>query len=44
MMGPIVGKLLAEYIADGKPSMDIEHYNFRRFARGELLTEKAVIG
>ena len=44
MMGPIVGKLLAEYIADGRPSIDIEHYNFRRFARGELLTEKAVIG
>jgi sarcosine oxidase subunit beta len=44
MMGPIVGRLLAEYIADGKPSIDIEHYNFRRFARGELLTEKAVIG
>jgi len=44
MMGPIVGRLLAEYIADGKPSIDIEHYNYRRFARGELLTEKAVIG
>ena len=44
MMGPIVGRLLAEYIADGRPSIDIEHYNFRRFARGELLTEKAVIG
>ncbi|MEN6388511.1 MAG: FAD-binding oxidoreductase [Candidatus Cryosericum sp.] len=44
MMGPIVGRLLAEYIADGKPSIDIDHYNFRRFARGELLTEKAVIG
>lgn len=44
MMGPIVGRLLAEYVADGKPSIDIEHYNFRRFARGELLVEKAVIG
>jgi sarcosine oxidase subunit beta len=44
MMAPVVGKLLAEYIADGKPSIDIEPYNFRRFARGELLIEKAVIG
>jgi sarcosine oxidase subunit beta len=44
MMAPIVGRLLAEYIADGKPSIDIEPFNVRRFARGELLIERAVIG
>lgn len=33
-IGPAVGKLLAELIVDGKPSIDIEHLSYGRFAEG----------
>jgi sarcosine oxidase len=31
-MGPITGRLMAETIADGKPSLDIGNLRFARFA------------
>ena len=45
MMGPIVGKLLAEWIVDGKVSIpQAERLTFRRIKEGRLIHEKAVIG
>ncbi|HLZ07787.1 MAG TPA: FAD-binding oxidoreductase, partial [Chloroflexota bacterium] len=36
--GPIVGRLLAEWALDGRPSMDIGELGLDRFARGKLIT------
>jgi len=44
MMGPIVGKLIAELIVYGKPSISIDTLRLERFEKGELIFEKAVIG
>jgi glycine/D-amino acid oxidase-like deaminating enzyme len=33
-MGPIVGRLVAELIVDGKPSLDIHGFRFSGFAEG----------
>jgi len=44
MMGPIVGKLIAELIVYGKPSVPIDALKLERFERGELIYERAVIG
>jgi sarcosine oxidase subunit beta len=44
MMAPIVGKLIAELIAKGKPSEALEPYNLRRFKSGHLLDETMIIG
>jgi len=45
MMGPITGKLLAEWILDGKPSVpEAENLTFKRIVEGRLIEEKAVIG
>lgn len=33
-MGPIAGRLVAELIVDGKPSLDIHGFRFSRFAEG----------
>lgn len=44
MMGPIVGKLIAEYIVYDKPSIPIDSLSLERFEKGELIYEKAVIG
>ena len=33
-MGPIVGRLLAEWIDDGQPSLDLAAFRLRRFADG----------
>jgi glycine/D-amino acid oxidase-like deaminating enzyme len=35
-MGPIVGRLVAELITDGKPSLDLRAFRFARFAEGQL--------
>jgi glycine/D-amino acid oxidase-like deaminating enzyme len=35
-MGPIVGRLLAELIVDGKPSIDIDHLSYSRFPEGRI--------
>ncbi len=37
---PVTGRLIAEIILDGKPSLDIAPLAFERFARGELLRSK----
>jgi glycine/D-amino acid oxidase-like deaminating enzyme len=33
-MGPIAGRLVAELIVDGKPSLDLHGFRFSRFAEG----------
>ncbi len=43
MFGPITGKLIAELILTGKTSIPIHMLNFRRFERGELIREPAVV-
>ncbi len=45
MMGPIVGRLIAEWIIDGKPSLpQAERLTLRRIKEGKLIYEKAVVG
>jgi sarcosine oxidase subunit beta len=44
MIHPMVTKLLAEYIIDGKTSIDIEPLNLRRYTSGEMIQEKNVVG
>lgn len=43
-MGHITGRLLAESIVDGKPSIDISKCDLGRFQRGELIPEPGIIG
>ena len=33
-IGPIAGRLMAELIADGKPSLDLQAFRYARFADG----------
>ena len=35
-LGPIAGRLVAELIVDGKPSLDISGFRFSRFAEGAI--------
>ncbi len=45
MMGPITGKIIAEWILDGKPSIpQAERLQPERFKRGQLIKELAVVG
>jgi len=45
MMGPITGKLIAEWIVDGKPSIpQAMRLTLRRIKEGKLIHELAVIG
>ncbi|MHA1590171.1 MAG: NAD(P)/FAD-dependent oxidoreductase [Candidatus Njordarchaeales archaeon] len=45
MMAPIVGKVLAEWIIYGKPSIpQAERLTLERIEKGELILEKAVFG
>ncbi len=45
MMGPITGKIMAEWILDGKPSIpQAERLRPDRFKRGQLIKELAVVG
>ena len=44
MMAPVMGKLLADHIADGTNLPLFERWNLRRFAQGKLLTETMIIG
>jgi sarcosine oxidase subunit beta len=44
MMAPVLGKLLAEHIADGTSLPLFDRWNLRRFAQGKLLTETMIIG
>jgi len=43
MFGPITGQLLAEDILTGKTSIPIDMLHYRRFAKGELILEPAVV-
>jgi glycine/D-amino acid oxidase-like deaminating enzyme len=40
-MGPITGKLMAEMIADGKPSLHLGGFGFARFGRGRPAKSRA---
>lgn len=42
MHSPIVGRLVAEDIVDGKPSLDISPLSYRRFQEGKLSPETMV--
>lgn len=42
-MGPIVGRLVSEIIADGQPSLDLHAFRFSRFAEDGPLTSDTVI-
>ena len=45
MMGPITGKVITEWILDGKPSIpQAERLTLERFKKGKLIKELAVIG
>jgi sarcosine oxidase subunit beta len=44
MMAPVVGKLLAELIAEGSSLPVLERWNLRRFREGKLLSEGMIIG
>jgi glycine/D-amino acid oxidase-like deaminating enzyme len=42
-MGPIAGRLVAELIVDGKPSLDISGFRFSRFAERALGKPRSVL-
>jgi glycine/D-amino acid oxidase-like deaminating enzyme len=42
-MGPIVGRLVAELITDGRPSLDLRAFRFSRFAEGATGKPKSVL-
>ncbi|QEX22969.1 hypothetical protein FRZ61_29030 [Hypericibacter adhaerens] len=42
-MGPIVGRLMAELAAKGKPSLDLRGFRFSRFREGATLGARSVI-
>jgi glycine/D-amino acid oxidase-like deaminating enzyme len=42
-MGPIVGRLVAELVTDGKPSLDLRPFRFARFAEGALGRPRSVL-
>lgn len=44
MMAPIVGKLIAQYIARRTPLPMFERWNLRRYKQGKLLSEAMIIG
>ncbi|MGD9551969.1 MAG: NAD(P)/FAD-dependent oxidoreductase, partial [Candidatus Caldatribacteriota bacterium] len=43
MLAPITGKIMAEYILEGRTSLPIEKLNINRFERGELILEPSVV-
>lgn len=44
MMAPVMGKLLAQYVATEELTPLFEQWNFRRFQEGKLLSESMIIG
>ena len=42
-MGPIVGRLVAELVTDGKPSLDLRAFRFSRFAEGAVGKARSVL-
>jgi len=41
--GPIAGKLLAELILDGRPSLNLHAFRFSRFEEGDLASPRNVL-
>ncbi len=44
MMAPVIGRLLAQHIAEGTQLPLFERWNLRRFKEGRLLSESMIIG
>jgi sarcosine oxidase subunit beta len=44
MMAPVVGKLIAQHVAEGVSLPMFERWNLRRFKEGRLLSERMIIG
>ena len=44
MMAPVMGRLLAQYLAEGTELPMFERWNLRRFKEGRLLSEAMIIG
>lgn len=44
MMAPVMGRLMAQYIAEATPLPLFERWALRRFAEGRLLSEQMIIG
>jgi sarcosine oxidase subunit beta len=44
MMAPVIGKLMAQYIAEGTELPMFDRWNLRRFREGRLLSEAMIIG
>jgi glycine/D-amino acid oxidase-like deaminating enzyme len=42
-MGPIVGRLVAELVTDGRPSLDLRAFRFSRFAEGATGKPRSVL-
>jgi glycine/D-amino acid oxidase-like deaminating enzyme len=42
-MGPIVGRLVAELVTGGKPSLDLRPFRFSRFAEGAVGRPRSVL-
>ena len=42
-LGPIAGRLVAELVTDGKPSLDIRGFRFSRFAEGAIGEPRSVL-
>ena len=42
-MGPIAGRLVAELVLDGKPSLDIRGFRYSRFAEGAIGRPRSVL-
>lgn len=43
MLAPMIGKLTSEIMAGVQPSLPVDILNIRRFAKGELINEPAVV-
>ena len=44
MMAPVMGKLLAQHVAEGNDLPLFDRWNLRRYKTGKLLTENMIIG
>ena len=44
MMAPVMGRVLAQHLADGTETPMFERWNLRRFKEGRLLSEAMIIG
>ena len=42
-MGPIAGKLLAEWIDEGRPSLDLTEFRLRRFFDGTMKRPRSML-